>query len=339
MFRTLRPILFAMLVAPFLTGCIAIIPLFPSTPGLREVTVRPATQAFSGKVLMIDISGTITSTGSGGLFGSPNVLAEVDEQLLMAADDSSIKAVVLRINSPGGGVTATDMLYRQIQKFKEKTKLPIYVSMMDMAASGGYYLAMTADKVYATPTSITGSIGVIAIFPEGEGLMDKIGVEVTVVKSGKMKDMGSFFRKMNSEDQKLLQALIDDMYGKFVDVVAKGRPNLPREKIKELADGRIYTATQAKEAGLIDDLAYLDEVIDKAEEAGGTSGARVVMYRRSSSYESSLYATAADLNADMESKSTASGRQQPSTQVNLVNVGGQTGDMLNGALFQYRFVP
>ena len=135
--------------------------------------------------------------------------------------DKDVRAVVLRINSPGGGVTATDLMYGEVLRFRAQTGKPVIAAMLDVAASGGYYLACAADTIYAQPTTVTGSIGVIMMAPEFAGTMQKIGVRVNVIKSGEMKDMGSPFREMNEQDRAVLQGLIDGMYARFLDVVAE----------------------------------------------------------------------------------------------------------------------
>jgi protease-4 len=329
----------AVVVAAFLLqGCI-IIPLTSLTPSYQEVTIRPGGW-FPKKILLIDVDGAITTTGNDSPFTPPNLVAQIDEQLKAAARDSSIRAVVLRINSPGGGVTASDVLYRRLAKFREETNIPVYAAMFGLAASGGYYIAMAADKVYATPTTVTGSIGVIAIFPEGEGLLNKIGVNFNIIKSGEFKDMGSLFRRMKPDEQKILQSVIESMYGRFVEVVEKGRPDLTPDRIRELADGRIYTAQQAYENGLIDGVKHLDEVIDEAEAAAGLHNARVVAYRRARMGSGSLYAQSppeAWNSSEGLSQRLLNPQAKPS-EVNLINLGSDT-DWIRDSYFYYLWVP
>jgi protease-4 len=322
----------------FLPGCV-IIPISFSDPEYREIELRPAKKWFASKVLLVDLDGALNSMGSDGLFGTPNRLADLDEQLTLAEKDHAIKAVVLRINSPGGSVTASDLMHRRVQKYRDKTGVPVYVAMMDVAASGGYYVAMAGNKVYASPTSITGSIGVIAIFPEGQDLLNKIGIQVLVVKSGTLKDSGSIFRHMNSEEQEVFQKIVADLYERFLEVVNKGRPNLTPARVRELADGRVYTARQALEAGLVDGVAYLEEVIDRAEEAGGVSGSRVVTYSRSRGRARSMYATAPPLPETSAGwLDAAQPPRSSSTQINLLNV--ETGKLAaRQPVFQYLWIP
>jgi len=322
-----------------LPGCI-IIPIGSFSPELREVTVRPGGW-WASKILLVDVDGVISASGGGGMFGPANMVAEIDEQLKIAKSDGAIKAVILRVNSPGGGVTASDLLYRRLSQFREEAKIPVYACMMDIAASGGYYVSMAADKVYASPTSVTGSIGVIAVFPEGEGLLNKIGVNFTVIKSGDFKDMGSLFRHMNSEEREILQKVILSMYDRFVEVVSKGRPDLPPDKIRELADGRVYTAQQALSDGLIDGIAYIDEVVDKAEEDAGIRNAKVIAYRRWRAGATSLYAQSSPDSYAAGAgwlDSIRNGTTPSTTQVNLINVSGTSAGDLK-SYFHYLWIP
>jgi protease-4 len=201
---------------------------------------------------------------------------QIVEHLEQAQEDASVKAILLRVNSPGGSVVASDEIY---QKMLEVEK-PIVVSMGELAASGGYYVSAPADVIMANPATLTGSIGVITEITNLEELMEKIGVEVVVIKSGIHKDEGSPFREMTEEEKAIWQAIIDEAYGQFVAIVAEGR-DLPEEEVREIADGRIYTGKQAIELGLVDELGNLPEAIDRAAELGGIEGEpRLVEYHR-----------------------------------------------------------
>lgn len=338
-----RSLMIALMVAAAtmtLPGCV-IIPFGSFSPELREVTIRPGGW-FASKVAVIDVDGVISSRG-GGMFGPANLVSEIDEELKLIEHDGSVKAVVLRVNSPGGGVTASDLLYRRLSQFREKRNIPVYASMMDMAASGGYYVSMAADKVFASPTTVTGSIGVIAVFPEGESLLSKIGLNFSVIKSGDFKDIGSLFRHMKPEERELLQKVVLSMYDRFVEVVSKGRPNLTEDRIRELADGRIYTAEQAHASGLVDGIAYIDEVVEKVEVEAGIRHARIVTYRRWSSGGASLFAQTPQQDYSAGGSgwlNSLRGNSPPSnTQINLLNVGDSPtrGDM--HSYFHYLWVP
>jgi len=209
--------------------------------------------------------------GSGGAYSD-----QVIEHLKQAQEDSSVKAIVLRVNSPGGSAVASDEIYQQMLKMDK----PVVASMGELAASGGYYVSAPADLIMANPATLTGSIGVITQMTNLEELMEKIGVEVVVIKSGIHKDEGSPFREMTEEEKAIWQAIIDEAYGQFVAIVAEGR-DLPEEKVREIADGRVYTGKQAMALGLVDELGNLPEAIDRAADLGGIEGEpRLVEYHR-----------------------------------------------------------
>lgn len=230
-------------------------------------------------VAIVQVKGAILSGSSplspfdsdGGAYSD-----QIVEYLKQAQEDSSVKAIVLRIDSPGGSVVASDEIYQQLLKVEK----PTVVSMGELAASGGYYISAPADLIMANPATLTGSVGVIAQVTNLEELMEKIGVEVVVIKSGIYKDEGSPFREMTEEEKAIWQAIIDEAYDQFVTIVAEGR-DLPEEKVREIADGRVYTGKQAMELGLVDELGNLPEAIDRAAELGGIEGKpRLVEYHR-----------------------------------------------------------
>jgi protease-4 len=216
------------------------------------------------------------------------------EKLKRAEADPDVKAVVVRIDSPGGDVTTSDILYHELVQFKERKKVPVVAAFMGVAASGGYYLASGADSIVAHPTSITGSIGVISMHVSLTGLLDKIGVKVEALKSGAKKDVGSPFRTLGEDDRKLLQVLIDQFYARFVSVVASGRKGrLSETEVKGLADGRVYTAQQALEAKLVDRIGYLEDAIGEAMVRAHVRKANIVMYSRRPSRVKNEYSAAA----------------------------------------------
>jgi protease-4 len=247
------------------------------------------------KILMIDIDGVINAErGRGPLgFGTRESLIErVRTQLELANEDDDVRALLLRIDSPGGTVTASDILYREIVEFKARRKIPVVAQMMGVAASGAYYVAMAADHVRAHPTTITGSIGVIYSGLNVSGLMDKIGVADQTLTTGPYKDTGSPVRPMRPDERKQLQSVLDDLVARFREVVDEGRPGLDAEAVAKLADGRIYTAGQALEAGLIDAVGYLPEAVSEAERRAGLASSRVVVYTRSTDEKENLYSQA-----------------------------------------------
>ncbi|MHC9062569.1 signal peptide peptidase SppA [Nitrospira sp. CMX1] len=269
-----------------LSGCTFNFPLFPGPGPLQETQVDGRGKA---KVLLIEISGMISSQEKDGFRPTSSMLASVKEQLTRAAKDDQIKAVVLRINTPGGTVTASDIIYHELKTFKANRKIPIVASIMDLGTSGGYYIAAAADRVLAHPSSVTGSIGVIMLTVNAKGLLEKVGVEATAVTSGPRKDMGSPFRTMTVEERAIFQGLIDSFYQRFLSIVQEGRANLQMEQIKRLADGRIYTGEQAKEAGLVDEIGYLEDAVEVAKKQAGLTEARVVTYQRPGEYSNNVY--------------------------------------------------
>lgn len=186
-------------------------------------------------------------------------------------ESPSVKAIVLRIDSPGGGVVPSQEIHDAVKRVRTKNNKAVVASMGTVAASGGYYIAAATDRIIANPGTLTGSIGVIMELANLEGLLKKIGVESVVVKSGRHKDIGSPFRKMNEEDRHILQSVMDDVHSQFIEAVAEGR-SLEVEAVQPLADGRIFTGRQAKDAKLVDELGDLDDAIKLAAEMGGIEG-------------------------------------------------------------------
>jgi protease-4 len=224
---------------------------------------RSTSLSLGEKVGVIEIEGVIIS--------SKNTI----DQLIRFKEDSSIKAIVLRIDSPGGGVGPSQEIFREVTKIVEMK--PVVVSMGSVAASGGYYIAAPARRILANPGTITGSIGVIMEFTNWQELLDKLGLKAQVVKSGRYKDIGSPVRPMSEGDRELLQSLIDDVHRQFVDAVARGR-NLPEDEVRSLADGRIFTGSQALEAGLVDELGNLQDAIAVAADLAGIEEKPRVVY-------------------------------------------------------------
>jgi protease-4 len=190
-----------------------------------------------------------------------------------------VRAIVLRIDSPGGGVVPSQEIFEEVQKIRADGRQKIVASMGSVAASGGYYIAAATDRIVANPGTITGSIGVIMETANVKGLLDKIGVEPIVIKAGEHKDIGSPFRKLEPDDRRILEELLNDVHTQFIEAVARGR-NLPAERVRELADGRIFTGRQAKDFGLVDDLGNLQDTIQAAAELAGIEGEPRVIERR-----------------------------------------------------------
>jgi len=261
-----------------LGGCIHV-DVFSGKGPLRETKISGEG---TDKVLLIDISGALTTSTPSGLFPEPSLPARLKEELTKAQKDEHIKAIVLRINTPGGTVTSSDILYHELQEFKQKRGVPIIASIMDLGTSGGYYVAMASDYIFAHPSTITGSIGVIMLTINAQGLLEIVGVHPTAIVSGPKKSMGSPFRAMKDEERAIFQDVIDRLYARFLTVVEKGRPKLHKTRIRQLADGRIYTADIAQAEGLIDEIGYLDDAIAWAIESAQLTDAQVVTYTRKS---------------------------------------------------------
>lgn len=195
--------------------------------------------------------------------------SDVIEELKEYSNSPWVRAIVLRIESPGGGVAPAQEIYEEIKKIKEKKK--VVVSMGSVAASGGYYISSPAHKIVANPGTLTGSIGVIMEIPNFEGLMKKIGVKTEVIKSGRHKDIVSIFKSMTPEERKIIQDVLDDVHSQFIKAVAEGR-NIKVEEVRRLADGRIFTGKKAKDLGLVDELGNLEDAIRLAGEISGIKG-------------------------------------------------------------------
>ncbi|MDD4357911.1 MAG: signal peptide peptidase SppA [Smithellaceae bacterium] len=244
------------------------------------------------KILMIPVNGMISASPKTGLLGSkPGTVEKVVAQLNKARSDSQIKAIILKVNSPGGTVTASDMLYHEIVAYKEKTGNKVSVIMMDSAASGAYYISLPADLIMAHPTTLTGSVGVIFMRPKAVGLMGKIGLDVEISKSGKNKDMGSPFRESSREEKILMQNTVDQFAKRFTGLVWKHR-KMDANQMNTVSTARVFTADEALRLNLIDKIGYVSDVVgDTKKLAGVTEDARVVVYRRRSVPDDNYYHT------------------------------------------------
>ena len=232
------------------------------------------------KVLIIPVKGVITAQSSMKLFQeTQSVVESVTQQLDQARNDNDVKSVILEINSPGGGITASDIIYKEILEFKERTNKKIIVSMQDVAASGAYYISAAADQIISHPTTVTGSIGVIMPLIDISVLVEKYGIKDTSVKSGDMKNIGSPLKKMSFAEKKVLLDIVDEMYTRFLNIIADGR-SMEVEEVRRLSDGRIYTGKQALENGLVDQLGYMDDAITLAKEISGLKEAKIIKYKK-----------------------------------------------------------
>lgn len=268
------------LVASFLmSSCVSMkFKLSDYTDPLEENTLSGSGR---DQVVVIPVKGFITDEAEDGMMRrKPSLVTEVVSHIHKAANDPSVKAVVLKVNSPGGTATGSDILYHEIQKLKQSRNMPIVVSMMGVAASGGYYISLPADHIVAHQTTITGSVGVVFIRPKLMGLMDKIGVEIETSKSGKDKDMGSPFRPTTNTEVESFQTITNELAGLFQSRVRNHR-HLKPSALSEVTTGKVFTASQALRLGLVDEIGFTDDAIARAKTLAGLDpDARVVMYRR-----------------------------------------------------------
>jgi protease-4 len=227
----------------------------------------PRAPGIGDAVAVIQLEGTITARPQDYFTTSGVTPDRVRALLDQAAANPSVKAVVVRVNSPGGSVVASDEIYHALLSFDK----PVVISMGESAASGGYYIACAGDHLIAHPDTLTGSIGVISQFLTFEGLLDKIGVDAVVITTGPRKDIGSPYREMTEEEKALWKEILDQVYDEFVAVVVDAR-ELPEQAVRELADGSIYTGRQALELELVDAVGTRDDAIDKAAQLGGIEG-------------------------------------------------------------------
>ncbi|MEZ4352098.1 MAG: signal peptide peptidase SppA [Myxococcota bacterium] len=276
------------------TGCITIDLLGGGGDApLAETVVRGVA---GPKILLLDVDGVIDGAPSlpDTLLGAspPSTVARVREVLDRAREDDEVRAVLLRIDSPGGTATASEQVYTEILRFRRERGMPVVAQLLTTAASGGYYVAMAADTVQAHPTTVTGSIGVIFTSLNIAGLMERIGIEDQTITAGEFKDAGSPFRRLTSDEREQLQSIVDDLHDRFREVVEAGRPALGAERVRQLADGRIYSARQALENGLVDRIGTLEDAVAELERRLGVTASRVVAYHRPRESRRNLYTRA-----------------------------------------------
>ncbi|HMK60483.1 MAG TPA: signal peptide peptidase SppA [Dissulfurispiraceae bacterium] len=317
------------LLIPFmitLSGCGGLnIALLPETKPLEEQVLEGSG---SPKILLIDLDGMISfREEKDGLFlKRPSKVAFFREAFRKASDDPDITGVIIRINSPGGTVAASDALYHEIVSFKQNKRVPVYAYILEVGASGAFYVAASADRIIASRSSIVGSIGVVAMKINVEGLLSKIGVTEETYKSAPKKDFWSPFRASTPEEQKMLQDIIDKLYAQFVDVVYSNRHGrLSMEQVKALADGRIVVAQDALNANLIDQVAYLDETVDIMKKSLNIEQARLCTYIRPKTFKSNIY--------------SAYQAEPSSATVNLISINADDFMLHSGLQFMYLWTP
>jgi protease-4 len=304
----MRSILFAglgsLLCLLFVGGCgmpsLLITPVSNSN-ALTEEVVQPGKGFFQSKVAIIEVEGVLANARTGGLLKpTENSLSLFTQQLNEAAHDPDVKAVVLRVNSPGGTVSCADAMYQLVQRFKKKTGKPVVASIQEIGASGAFYVSCAADKIYAQPTSLVGSIGVIFEGMDFVGTLDKLGIHSYDIKSGSLKDMGSPFKSLEPREQAIMQAMIEEYFAGFIGVVRDNRPvnEKPADHLSDydkdtyagIFSGRVFSGKEALSLGLIDDTGLLEDAIGAAKKLADVPDAQVIMYRRPYGYGGSIYA-------------------------------------------------
>lgn len=267
----------------------------PGDQQLTKTTVTSDGHWFSPQVALIDVSGVIMNAPKPGLIQrGKNPVSDLHEKLQQAREDDRVKAVVLRLNTPGGGVTASDAMYRDIVRFKQDTGKPVVALMMDVTASGGYYVACAADRVVTYPTSVVGSIGVIVQTVSVKPALSKIGIHAEAMTSGKNKDAGSPLSTLTDDHRAVLQGLVDDYYARFVSLVRDTRPGIPADKFDDVTDGRVVSGEQAVTLGLADQAGDVIDAGELAMQLAGIEHADMIIYHRRLEYVGSPYAQAPD---------------------------------------------
>jgi protease-4 len=302
----------------FLVSCISI-NVGSGKAVMQESVIR---QGSAEKILLIKVDGVILDAPQKNMFGAeePPITARIKDELIRAEKDKSVRGILLRINSPGGAVTACDIIRDELVKFRKRTGVPIIAEMGDIAASGGVYISTAADKIIAHPTTVTGSIGVIMQMYNAKDLFEKIGVKSETIKSGDKKDMGSPFRGLSAEERSLFQDVNTSLYERFLSMILDGRKGINEQKLREIADGRIFVAQKALEYGLIDKIGYDDDSIILAEQITGVKNATIITYTSSGRNISNIYSKAA---------------LQNSGTINLVNIQASFLDDSHGVSFMY----
>jgi protease IV len=279
---------FVFALAVIVSGC-ATINFGPSLGTLKEVTVEGEGP---GKILLVNVDGVINNQKSRTFSGSTlrlGMVEKIKSIVEKAEKDDEIKALLIKINSPGGTVTASDIIFHLLKTYKDKRKVRIYIQVMDLAASGGYYIALAGDEIIAHPTSLIGSIGVIALKVNLQELMTKIGVSWEIVKSGDKKDFMSPFRSFTKEERELFQGAIDRLHNRFVTLIAENRSALNIAQVQPLADGRVFDSEQAKDLKLIDHIGYVTDTVDRIKSDLNNSNLKLVTYHRNNDFQGNIY--------------------------------------------------
>lgn len=290
MVKCLMRIAFAIAVPFVVCSCMSMRSLLVGE--LEQVVVEKSPRWFErNRIALVDVDGFISLGGGASFMWGGTTVADVREKLERAAGDRRVRAVVLRVNSPGGSAAASDMIYREVMKFRQRSGKPVVASFMGTAASGAYYIALASDRIVAAPTTVTGSVGVIMRFVNVEGLYGKIGLRSEVIKSGEKKDIGSPTRSLTAEEREILEGVNKALFDCFLSAVRRGRPQMTEQDVATISDGRILTADQALKLHVIDEVGYLDDALAAARELANIRSADVILYRAFPHYNANIYAT------------------------------------------------
>ncbi len=299
-----------LMAAATLAGCGPVTFVVGVDPGDQKLkkTVIDKAEGTRDQVAIVDVSGMLLNGRRPGLIREgDHPVSDFQETLVAVRDDRRVKAVILRINSPGGTVTASDVMYREVLRFRQESGKPVVALLMDVAASGGYYVACGADRIVAYPTSITGSIGVIVQTISVKPALSRIGVQTDAIVSGPNKDAGSPLSVMTPDQRQTLEALVVEFYDQFKTVVHAARPQIAESDWSAVTDGRVLSGADAAKLGLVDAAGDLYDALDAANELAGIEAASLVIYHRPLRYVGSAYAASPSPGG-------------PTTQVNLAQI-------------------
>jgi protease IV len=292
-------------------------------PVLQEEVVQPGRGLRPGKIAIIEVEGLLMNVRSGGfLQPRENPVSLFVQQMERAEQDNDVKAVVLRINSPGGTVSASDVMYQTVQRFRERSGKPVVAAAQEVVASGAYYIALSADEIVVQPTSVVGSIGVIFQTFDLTGTLAKVGARTEAIKSGPMKDMGSFFKPLSEMERQVMQGMIDAYHARFVLALTAAR-KLESDQLKAVSDGRVFTGDQAFERGLVDRTGMLPDALDIARALANAPNAKAVLYKRPYGYGGSIYASS----------------PTPATEGSVININLTPPDLVLPTGFYYLWRP
>jgi protease-4 len=302
----LHRLLALLVLSAALTACGPLTFTIGSSPldePIEHTLVEKDTADSGNHVALIDVSGLIYNGNSRGFLSEgENPVGLLHEKLEKARHDATVKAVILRLNTPGGTVTASDAMYREVMRFKSLAKKPVVVLMMDVAASGGYYISCAADKIVAYPSTITGSIGVIFQTISVKPALERWGIKPEAIVSGPNKETASPLTEMTESQRQVLRALVDDFYARFTTLVREKRPNIPADEFAKVTDGRVVSGSAALKLGLVDEVGDLYDAWATAKRMANVKHADLIIYHRASQVARTAYATAP---------------AQPMTQINL----------------------